>query len=121
MKCFNPCFIGSSSTTCRHSMISPPGMPVSILVLLDLPLQLEKEEEEETASRVSILVLLDLPLQLREAIERKIETTAFQSLFYWIFLYNLGRNPRRRANVRVSISLFYWIFLYNTKPERRLE
>jgi len=63
---------------------------VSILILLDVLLQLTLERINNDGNyEVSILILLDVLLQLFEQEQSTFLSLEFQSLFYWMFYFNL--------------------------------
>ena len=61
---------------------------VSILVLLDVTLQLWPASICGMTCEVSILVLLDVTLQLGHSPSNRRRKGTFQSLFYWMLLFN---------------------------------
>ena len=87
-RCFNPCFIGSSSTTRGVSNDSRDKNQVSILVLLDLPLQPIQEAIIHMISMRFNPCFIGSSSTTTYFSIRESAYKMFQSLFYWIFLYN---------------------------------
>ena len=111
--CFNPCFSG-----CTSSIVTSTGAVVwglvSILVLVDVPLQLDKPKKRSEDGYVSILVLVDVPLQSSSWMKSRTSRAEFQSLFQWMYLFNLA-GIELTLNPLEFQSLFQWMYLFNQR------
>ena len=142
--CFNPCFGGSVSTTlCDHALELGAAL-VSILVLVDRSLRqpwaacegvirwcfnpcfggsvsttVHQLARLGALGQVSILVLVDRSLRPALAAAARSLEELFQSLFWWIGLYDQGL-PLANAPDSQFQSLFWWIGLYDDHPLQAL-
>ena len=86
---------------------------VSILVLLDVALQPFYTVPLCSYVIVSILVLLDVALQRSWRWKMRLRSLWFQSLFYWMLLFNNWRYLWVLWEYFMFQSLFYWMLLFN--------
>ena len=110
---FNPCFGGSVSTTAGDMVPECLACVVSILVLVDRSLRRRLGRGPDLHGRVSILVLVDRSLRLDYDAAAAVMPEMFQSLFWWIGLYDHRcQYSGLRASAKFQ-SLFWWIGLYD--------
>ncbi len=113
--CFNPCFTGSTSSTRMDSTLIQTAVSVSILVLLEVPLQRFLLDTWIPLNSVSILVLLEVPLQR----ERRCSNTPDKNIVSILVLLEVPLQPEFRlyswSKSKWFQSLFYWKYLFNEK------
>ena len=104
--CFNPCYSGCSSETKNRTNGRRAIYVVSILVILDVPLKRRAGWKCAISGFVSILVILDVPLKLDTGEEISRREYMFQSLLFWMFLWNAA-SPRTMATVITGFNPCY--------------